>query len=61
MKHFVKTISIENVTHDVLRITTEKPEHYHFTPGQATEVSINKAGWRDKKNPFTFTCIPEKG
>ncbi len=58
-QHTVKIKSINKVTHDVLRIVTDKPLHYNFTPGQATEVSINKNGWKDKKNPFTFTCLPE--
>jgi predicted ferric reductase len=59
MKHTVKIRSIDKVTHDVLKIVTEKPRKYSFTPGQATEVSINKNDWKDKKNPFTFTCLPE--
>jgi len=58
-QHIVKIKSIDKVTHDVLKITTEKPGQYTFTPGQATEVSINKEGWEDKKRPFTFTCLPE--
>ena len=58
-QHSVKIQSIDKVTHDVLKIVTQKPKKYAFTPGQATEVSINKNGWRDKKNPFTFTCLPE--
>jgi len=41
------------------QIVTKKPEEYNFTPGQATEVSINKPNWKEKKNPFTFTCLPE--
>ncbi len=58
-QHTVRILSIEKVTHDVLKIVTEKPNKYTFTPGQATEVSINKKDWKDKKNPFTFTCLPE--
>src|ERR1019366_10016454 len=58
-KNIVKIKSIEKLTHDVLHIVTEKPLHFVFTPGQATEVSINKFGWKDKKNPFTFTCLPD--
>jgi ferredoxin-NADP reductase len=58
-QHYVKVKSIEKITHDVLRIVTEKPPHYLFTPGQATDVSINKKDWKDKKNPFTFTCLPD--
>ena len=58
-QHIVKTISVEKVTHDVLRIKTKKPEEYNFTPGQATEISINKNSWMDEKRPFTFTSLPE--
>jgi ferredoxin-NADP reductase len=58
-QHIVKIESIDNITHDVLRIVTEKPMRYTYTPGQATEISINKEGWKDKKNPFTFTGLPQ--
>ena len=56
--YHVKIKSIKHVTHDVLQIVTEKPENLKFTPGQATEVSINRNGWMDKKRPFTFTPLP---
>jgi ferredoxin-NADP reductase len=59
MEHIVKIKSIQHVTHDVLQIVTEKPAGYLFNPGQATDVTINKEGWKDKLNPFTFTCLPE--
>jgi ferredoxin-NADP reductase len=55
----VKIISIKHITHDVLNIVTEKPLNYNFTPGQATEISINKEGWKNEKRPFTFTCLPQ--
>ncbi|HTB30613.1 MAG TPA: flavodoxin reductase [Bacteroidia bacterium] len=58
-QHHVKIKSIGHVTHDVLKIVTEKPENYTFTPGQATEIAMNKTGWKDEKRPFTFTCLPE--
>ena len=58
-QYIVKIKSIKHITHDVLQLVTEKPENYNFTPGQATEVSINKPDWKGKKNPFTFTCLPE--
>ena len=58
-QHIVKIQSVDKVTHDVLKIVTEKPKKYAFKPGQATNVSINKNGWKDKKNPYTFTCLPE--
>ena len=57
MQHIVKIKSIEHVTHDVLKIVTEKPNFINFTPGQATEISINKEGWKDEKRPFTFTSL----
>jgi len=55
----VKIKSIEKVTHDVIRIVTNKPFGFHFIPGQATDITINKIGWLEEKNPFTFTCLPE--
>jgi ferredoxin-NADP reductase len=58
-QHPVIIKSINHITHDVLQIVTEKPLKFTFTPGQATEVSINKSGWKDEKRPFTFTCLPE--
>ncbi|MCX6248244.1 MAG: flavodoxin reductase [Bacteroidetes bacterium] len=57
-KHLVKIESIQFITHDVLQIETEKPRHYSFNPGQATEISINKDGWLNERRPFTFTCLP---
>lgn len=58
-QHIVKIKSINKITHDVLTIVTEKPQQFNFIPGQATEIAVNKEGWTDKKNPFTFTCLPE--
>lgn len=58
-QHIVKIKTIDHITHDVVRIVTEKPLHYMFTPGQATEVSINKKDWQNEKRPFTFTCLPD--
>ncbi|MFO7867860.1 MAG: hypothetical protein R6U95_01005 [Bacteroidales bacterium] len=55
----VKIKSIQHLNHNVLQIVTEKPQEYTFTPGQATEISINKSGWEDKKRPFTFTSLPD--
>lgn len=58
MKENVKIVSIENITHDVLRIVTEKPAEVEFVPGQATEIAINKPGWENQGRPFTFTSLP---
>ena len=58
-QHIVKIKSVQHITHDVLQIVTEKPQKYNFTPGQATEVAINKKEWKNEKRPFTFTCLPD--
>ncbi|WP_200974351.1 FAD-binding oxidoreductase [Echinicola sp. 20G] len=54
----VKILEKEKVTHDVNRYKLEKPRGYNFQPGQATEVSLLKAGWEAEKRPFTFTSLP---
>lgn len=55
----IKIKSIQHITHDVLQIVTEKPNNYYFIPGQATEIAINKNGWKNEKRPFTFTSLPD--
>jgi ferredoxin-NADP reductase len=52
-----KILKTDYVTHDVKRFILEKPKGFQFTPGQATEMSINLAEWKDKKRPFTFTAL----
>jgi ferredoxin-NADP reductase len=59
MEYTIKILETEYVTHDVRRYQCEKPAGYHFNPGQAADVSINKPGWTDEKRPFTFTCLPD--
>lgn len=54
----VRILTINKITHDVLLVQTEKPDGYTFTPGQATEVAINKKYWFAEKRPFTFTNLP---
>ncbi|SFE84784.1 hypothetical protein SAMN05518672_11125 [Chitinophaga sp. CF118] len=53
----VKIISLQQVTHDVKRFRIEKPAGYKYTPGQATDVSVNKPGWENETRPFTFTSL----
>ncbi|TZF84469.1 flavodoxin reductase [Pedobacter sp. BS3] len=60
MSHIVKIKSIDHVTHDVLQVVTEKPAGYVYTPGQATDVSVNKPGWENELRAFTFTSLPDK-
>lgn len=54
----VKILSIENSTHDVVYLKTEKPEGLTFLPGQAVDISINKPSWKNELRPFTFTSLP---
>lgn len=55
----VKILKTDMVTHNVRQYRVEKPKDFQFSPGQATEVSIDKDGWRDKKRPFTFTSLAD--
>lgn len=57
--HIVKILDVTTVTHDVRGFKVEKPSGYVFTPGQATEVAINKDGWTEERRPFTFTNLPD--
>ncbi len=59
MSHAVEISKIEQVTHNVRQFTFEKPEGFTFEPGQATEVGIDRDGWRDRGQPFTFTSLPD--
>ena len=59
MAHNLAISKIEDVTLDVRQFTFEKPKGFEFTPGQAAEVGIDRDGWRDAGNPFTFTALPE--
>lgn len=59
MAHILRIIDIQNVTHNVKQIRLEKPDGYRYTPGQATDVAIDKKGWREELRPFTFTSLNE--
>src|SRR5690554_2388616 len=50
---------VEHLAPDVLHIVVEKPEEANYTPGQATEVFIDKSGWQNEGRPFTFIGLPE--
>ncbi|MDZ7772782.1 MAG: FAD-binding oxidoreductase [Balneolaceae bacterium] len=57
MAYSVRITDIKQLTHDVRQLRFEKPDGYVFEPGQATEVAIDRDGWREKKRPFTFTSL----
>lgn len=49
------------VTHDVLRLTTTRPEEFDFEPGQGVRLKLTKAGWEKKGRPFTPTSLRDDG
>lgn len=57
-EHTITIRAIEPLTHDVRRYRCDKPAGYGYQPGQATEVRIDRDGWRDEARPFTFTSLP---
>ena len=59
MPESLPVLDIKQLTHDVKQFTLQKPGGFSYTPGQATEVAIDKDGWRREKRPFTFTSLPE--
>lgn len=56
--HTLEIKSVDHITHDVLRIVTNKPEKLNFVPGQAAHIAINKSGWLKEERPFSFTNLP---
>lgn len=60
MSQIVKIISIDPLTHDVIRLRLEKPEGYTYIPGQAADIAIQKPGWEKTKSCFTFTSLPSE-
>jgi ferredoxin-NADP reductase len=58
-QYVVKILEAGFITHDVKRFVVERPPGYDFTPGQATDVSVNVPGWEKEKRPFTFTGLRE--
>lgn len=57
MAHSVDIRSVARLTHDVVRIVTDKPAGYRYVPGQATDVAVDRAGWREEERSFTFTSL----
>lgn len=60
MAQTVKIVSVEHLTHDVLRIVAAKPRGLNFIAGQAVDISLVKRGWEQELRAFTFTSLPEE-
>lgn len=59
MAYHINIQEIGFINHNVLQIKTDKPSDYKFSPGQATELSIDQPKWKDEKRPFSFTSLPQ--
>ncbi|MEL6288279.1 MAG: FAD-binding oxidoreductase [Pseudomonadota bacterium] len=55
----VDVLAVSPVTHDVRAFRTTRPDGFTFTPGQATDLTLLRDGWRDEERPFTFTSLPD--
>jgi len=49
----------EFVTHDVKRFIVERPEGYHFLPGQATFLSVPQPKWDQEFREFSLTSTDD--
>lgn len=59
-KHIVKVLDTGFITHNVKRFVIERPEGYHFIPGQATELAINTPQLMNEPRPFTIVSGVEE-
>ncbi len=53
-EYVAKVLKTEFLNHNVMKIIVEKPKEYTFSPGQATEISINNPELKDEKRPYTI-------
>ena len=60
MREYVRILDIEPVANNVKLFRVEKPSGYQFTPGQATDVSVDKPGMENNLHPFTFTSLNQE-
>ena len=59
MAHHLTLRQIDKVAHDVCRLVFDRPDGFDFTPGQATDMALDREGWREEFRPFTLTSQPE--
>lgn len=57
MDHPVTLLNKEQLTHDVVRLTLERPKGYDFTAGQGIDFKLQVPTVKDKVSPFTFTGL----
>lgn len=59
MTHQITLLETVPVTPDTTCYIFTKPEGYSFIPGQATDLALDREGWREEERPFTFTSDPD--
>lgn len=59
MTHKLRLLETAPLTPDTKLYVFTKPDGYTFSPGQATELALDRDGWREEKRPFTFTSDPD--
>ena len=50
MGRIVKIKDLQKITHDVIRVTFEKPDRYTFIPDQAADIPDNQPHWENKNS-----------
>lgn len=53
----VTVLNAEQLTHDVVRLTLQRPRNYYFTAGQAIDFRLDRPEVKEKVSPFTFTGL----
>lgn len=59
-QHTVRILKKDQLTHDVFRFILERPSGFHFTAGQAIEVTVDHPALINKPAPFTLTGLSEE-
>lgn len=57
MEFTITVVNREQLTHDVVRLTLQRPKDYTFTAGQAIDFKLDRPEVKDKVSPFTFTGL----
>ena len=53
-------LAIEPLTRDVHRFRLSRPDGFAYESGDATELALDRDGWRDEARPFTMTSLPDE-
>ncbi|PHP68949.1 flavodoxin reductase [Zhengella mangrovi] len=53
-------LAIEPLTRDVHRFRLSRPDGFAYETGDATELALDRDGWRDEARPFTMTSLPDE-